>query len=416
MKKIIAVFLFVLLLLSGLTGCVKEPVTPCNVAVVAAIAENNPVFDDEIEELAAIPSLPGSTYCVVSAESEPRLICAGEVPDLSDRHYTKTMLERVYDSIHADIGEKIAAASPASPEVDIAAATTMALRELHANHVDGREDVLAFYASMISTSGSIDMTDIPACELDVEKSVAELTEKFDWDMDGIRVVVYCCGDVAGDKQLPLSDEEVTTLRNFYQALFEAAGAMDVYFAPFLPPDGCYDFDQSVSVMRTAGITSGLHQKEVECVDLSSDGISDAFGSGSILVFPENTIAFQWNSTELEDPAAALNALAEVVAYMYENPDFELLICGTTTSAGEEESCIRFSEERAETISELLVSAGIGEERIHTLGCGYSSCLYEPDLAPDGTLDESIAPRNRSVKLVDSNSETAAEILASLPAR
>jgi outer membrane protein OmpA-like peptidoglycan-associated protein len=101
--------------------------------------------------------------------------------------------------------------------------------------------------------------------------------------------------------------------------------------------------------------------------------------------------------------------------MEAHPTFTLLICGTTTSAGEKDSCLAFSEARANSVRDLLVSSGVDPAQIQTLGCGWSSSLYVPDRASDGTLDETIAPQNRSVKLVDYDSDTAAQILSSLTA-
>lgn len=99
--------------------------------------------------------------------------------------------------------------------------------------------------------------------------------------------------------------------------------------------------------------------------------------------------------------------------MEAHPDFTLMVCGTTTSAGEKSGCISFSEKRALAICSLLVDkAGIDENRIVTLGCGWSSCLYIDDRDAAGNLNEK-APLNRSVKLVDYNSAIAAEIVQSL---
>lgn len=76
--------------------------------------------------------------------------------------------------------------------------------------------------------------------------------------------------------------------------------------------------------------------------------------------------------------------------------------------------MRFSEKRADAIRELLISEpGISPERVSILGCGYSSMLYIPDRNSDGKLDETVAPLNRSVKLLDLRSETADLIHQSL---
>jgi outer membrane protein OmpA-like peptidoglycan-associated protein len=423
MKKLVAILL-ALALLCGLAGCgagdASQSADPYNVALVVAIANNNPVLDTSaIEALTQLPSAPNSTYSVILADGAPYNICqdSNTIPDMSDRGYTSEMMNRIQASISADLASQISSAQPNSPEVDLAAATTLAVRSLRANAVEGRENLLVFYASGISTTGLIDMTEIPLCELDVEASVATLSANSDLDLSGIKVIWYCCGDVT-DPQPALNAQEKSTLKSFYQDWLLSLGAESVTFMDTLPPEGRYSFDQSVSVMETAGTVSGLQATIVSYEEIAEEDsqkvIEKALGDGNILSFDPTTIAFQPDSSELADPDAALVALGYVTDYMLANPTFQLLICGTTTSAGEETSSIAFSQKRADAVRDLLVNeAGIDASRIHTLGCGYSSSLYVPDRAADGSLDETIAPQNRSVYLVDSESEAAAQILSSL---
>ena len=185
------------------------------------------------------------------------------------------------------------------------------------------------------------------------------------------------------------------------------------FMADVPSGEGYDFDQKVSVMKTEGTGSGLQPCVVDYQEM--DAADDPFGNGEVLSFDEKSIKFHSDSTELADPDAAREVLGYVVQYMLDHPGFELLICGTTTSAGEEASCMAFSEARARAVQELLVSEGVDRDRVHVVGCGYSSVLYIPDRLADGTLDGSVAPQNRSVKLVGCDSDAAAQILQSLKA-
>src|SRR5699024_430791 len=111
------------------------------------------------------------------------------------------------------------AAEPDSDEVDIAAATSLAVRKLRSNQIEGRDNILVYYASGISSFGLIDMTSVPVCELDVETSVEDLAKLMDLDMSGIRVLWYCCGEVAGEDQPALSENEKKIEKEFYEVLF-----------------------------------------------------------------------------------------------------------------------------------------------------------------------------------------------------
>ncbi|MCD8097712.1 MAG: OmpA family protein [Lachnospiraceae bacterium] len=385
---------------------VDNEAKPYNLALIAGIVNNNSVLDTSISEVSQLAALPGSTYSFILADGSPSVIYEGVSPDFTTKGYTKTMLERMEASVTADLTTRLSEAQPDAPETDLAAALTLGVRSLRANAVEGQEALLVLYHSGISTSGVLNMVETPVYQLDVEASVAEVTSSLDLDLSGgIDVIWYCCGDVAGD-QSALSASEKATLQSFYETLFLELGADSVTFRADLPLAESYSFDQSVSVMETEGTTSGLTPKVVSAEDIDDgEAVSDLFVDGAILSFDEKTIAFVSDSTELSDPDAAKEALNYVVEYMDANPAFELLICGTTTSAGgNEESSITFSAGRAEAVRSLLVEMGVEKDRLYTLGCGYSSSLYVYDKAADGTsLDESVAPLNRTVKLVDYNS-------------
>ncbi|MCD8146017.1 MAG: OmpA family protein [Clostridiales bacterium] len=415
MKKSILLLLALTLCLV-LTACSGSTETETaelyNLALVAGIVNNNTVVNTSIDELTQLSSLSDSTYAFIEADGSPSVIAEGTIPDYTAQGYSKKMLQRLQASNAADLTAQLEAAEPDAAETDLAAALTLAVRGLRATEDEGRENLLVLYHSGLSTTGLIDMVSTPVYQMDVESSVETVASSLDLDLSNISIIWYCCGDVAGD-QPALTDGEVTTLKNFYETLFLELGAENITFMADLPQSGSYSFEQEVSVMETEGTSSGLQAKVVNYEDVGEEEVETLFQDGDILSFEETTIAFLPDSTELADSSAALAALEVVIDYMTANSDFEVLICGTTTSAGERDSCITFSEGRAKAIRSLLVSEGVEEDRIYILGCGYSSSLYVYDRTEDGTLDEEIAPQNRSVKLVDNNSDTAAEIRSSL---
>ncbi|MCD7748982.1 MAG: OmpA family protein [Oscillospiraceae bacterium] len=383
---------------------------PYNLVLVAGIVNNNTVVDTSIEEISSLADLPGSTYAFIEADGSPSVIVQGTIEDYSTQGYSKNTLQRVQASVTAELAAQLDAAAPDSAETDLASALSLAVRGLRA--LEGQENLLVIYHSGISTTGVINMAEIPIYQMDVETSVETVASTLNLDLSGIHIIWYCLGDVGGD-QSALSDSEVSTLQSFYEGLFQEMGADSITFMQDLPLADSYSFDQSVSVMETEGTSSGLQAKVVSAEDVEDeDEVEVLFTDGGILSFDEQTIAFLPDSTELADVDAAREALDHIITYMTATP-VELLICGTTTSAGEEASCISFSEGRAETVRALLVEAGIEQDRIHILGCGYSSCLYVYDRTADGGLDESVAPQNRTVKMLDYNSDTAAEIISSL---
>ncbi|MCD8369289.1 MAG: hypothetical protein LUC94_02950 [Clostridiales bacterium] len=115
------------------------------------------------------------------------------------------MIERAQSSVAADIIGQLNAACPDSDEVDIAGATSLAVRKIRTNEVDGRKNLLVYYGSGLSTTGLINMVKVPVSVLDVDASAAYLAENMDLDLSGISIIWYCCGDVAGSEQDPLNE-------------------------------------------------------------------------------------------------------------------------------------------------------------------------------------------------------------------
>lgn len=411
MKKLNGLVLLTIVLCFA-TGCKKNELQDTknayNVSCVLGIANNNPVIKAEnIEEISSLSQAPGSTYTCILASGNPEIISQGEIPDFSDKGYTKKMLRNVRKSIQADINQQIDNAVPKNPQVDIEAAITLGLRTLHANHKENEKDTLVLYMSGISTTGMINMINTSISNVDIETSLEKIRENISWDMSGTDIVWYCCGDVSGQDQGELSDNEKTKLKQFYEELFKGMGAKSVTFKEDIPLDESYHFDQPVSAMQTENMISLLQERIVESESLESDSsVAEVFAEGDVISFSDESIAFKPDSTELADEASAKLALTYVIDYMNDNPDFNVLIAGTTTSAGEADSCKDFSERRGETVKNLLMKEGINEERIHVIGLGYSSEFYISDRNEDGTLDESVAPSNRTVKLIDMSSSIA----------
>ena len=170
-------------------------------------------------------------------------------------------------------------------------------------------------------------------------------------------------------------------------------------------------------ITTCGSKSELTEASVEYSDLSEGAdVADIFeaGEGGMIAFRDE-VSFVADSTELLNPEEADRALSSVYEYMMKQENVDLLIIGTTSSAGDDEaSSIVFSEERADVVKQLLARKGIPMKRLYSMGCGFSCTeLYIPDKNMDGSLNEKIACQNRAVYIMDRNSDTAARIYAEM---
>ena len=343
MKNITVVLLGVLLLttLSGCPGPENET-EPFNVAFVLGIATDETKVNNGIRELEALPTLSGSTYAFIAAEGQPTTIGQpGEIPDFSQKGYTKDMMNRVYSGIKADLTQRLETYQPSTAEIDMAAATELAVRNLNAHAVEGRRNVLVYYCSGRSTTGLINMTETGLDDLDIEASVAAIAKQMDADMSKIdEVVCYCLGD-CGPKQPALSSEEKVTMKNFYNELFQALGAPVVTFRDDLHSTEAYSFsDTPVSAIPVKDTVSGL--------------------SAEPIVLSESKLEFLADSAEFKDTDAAEAALQPVADMLLKDQDLRVLLY--STCAGDIDYP-ELSSKRSETVKNCLIAKGVEGRRI-----------------------------------------------------
>lgn len=412
MKKMMCFALVLAMMCAMFVGCESESDMsanqPRNVACVVTITNNSPAVDaDMIDELSELPGLPGSTYVVVNAEGQPRVICEGEIPDFADRGYSKVMLERIQSSIAADINGQIETASPCTNEVDIAGAVSLAVRNLHANAVEGRENLLVIYTSGISSTGLIDMISVPVYQMDVDASVSTLTDLLNLDLAGIDVVFYACGDVSGD-QPALSSVEQAKLKEFYQELFLGMGADSVTFMEDIPSGDCYSFDCQVSVMLTEGTSSGL-QADLTIFDqamLESNEEDDVFAEPVMLT--EQQVSFVGDSARYLQPEEAERILKPIADFLMSN-DVTILLIGTTAGDSNSAYTVELSLSRSNTVKQTLVDFGVDPSRIISVGLGSTDPWHVYGIS----TSDPAASCNRKVVLLDASSPTAIEILSEI---
>ena len=383
MKNITVVLLGVLLL-TTLSGCPgpEDETEPFNVAFVLGIADDETKVNNGIRELEALPTLAGSTYAFISAEGQPTTIGEpGEIPDFSQKGYTKDMMNRVYAGIKADLTQRLETYQPSTAEIDMAAATELAVRNLNAHAIEGRRNVLVYYCSGRSTTGLINMTETGLDDLDIEASVAAIAKQMDADMSKIdEVIWYCLGDYCGAKQPALSSEEKVTMKNFYNELFQALGAPVVTFRDDLPSTETYTFDKPVSAIpvKDKDTVSGLSVAEP-------------------IVLSESKLEFLADSAEFKDTDAAEAALQPVADVLLKDHDLRVLVY--STCAGDLDYP-ELSSKRSETVKNCLMANGVKESQVVVINVKIANDpYYKLGL---GTGPE--ASVNRKTVIVDLSSE------------
>lgn len=408
-KTIKSIFLTALTLsiVFCLTGCEGgEENEPVNIAFVVGIADNETKLNEGISELSNLPTSPSTDYAFISIEGEPRTIGeAGTIPNFSAQGYTNTMMERVRAGIMADLTERLNSYKPKSSEIDMAASTELSVRTLNAHAVEGRKNILVYYCSGKSTTGLINMLETPVYQMDVQSSAKAVAEKMNLDMSNIdEVIWYCCGDF-GDTQTKLSSVEKTQLQDFYKELFIALGveAKKITFKDNLPNSESYSFpDTPVSCMPVEGTESGL-------VDLDPEMFKDADSKAleSPIVIPETQVSYKGDSAEFLDADAAKNAIQPVADFLLESPEVSVLIYGTCAGDVDSSETLTLGKARAESVKQVLVSAGVDEKRITAVTVKVTDDPYHQFNLGTG----SEAAVNRKTVMIDMSTEFAKQILA-----
>ena len=259
--------------------------------------------------------------------------------------------------------------------------------------------------SCLSTTGALSFSEHNLSSIDTADIVAQLQEIGEIPvLDDVSVTVYTCGDTAGKKQKELPEASRKVLKSVWESIL-VAGNADVNIKDDLPLSSTYDEEAMPSVTPVIVVQDIVDIHHIEDVD-------DAFAEGGVISFDEKSIAFEMGTANLANKDAAKDVLNYVVEYMNTHPDLKILVCGTTACWGGEEYCKALSNDRASVICQLLINDfGIDKSRVQATGVGYSfDDFYTYDHTPDGELDEAIAPSNRSVKLINLDSDTASKIL------
>lgn len=411
MKNVIIAATLVLLALAC-TGCSKghDAAEPVNIAFVLGVADDETVINTGIEELAALPAQPGTTYAFISPESSPTTIGEpGVIADLTDRGYTSHMMTRVHESMKDDIADKLSSYVPSTSQIDMAGAISLAVRTINANKLADRQNILVIYCGGKSTSGLINMLETPVYQMDIEASAKAIAAKMNCSMADIdELVWYCLGDF-GPKQSKLNDTEKSKLEDFYTQLFVALGmdAEHINFKEDLPSTEYYSFpDTPVSAMEIEGVSSGLKEMVILKKEIFEEEPESVLEKP--IVITEGQVNYLPDSDQFKDPEAAALALQPLVDYLVAHEDQHILVYSTTAGDSDTDYSQRLAAQRSARIATLIAEAGVEDERITVVAVKKSEDPYFQFGL--GTGDAAVVNR-KTVIIIGIESDLAQQLLS-----
>lgn len=137
---------------------------------------------------------------------------------------------------------------------------------------------------------------------------------------------------------------------------------------------------------------GISDDEDKCPDVA--GVSSNNGCPDVPANVSKSLmssaqAITFGATNAKLTAKGTTSLNQVVKIMKENPGLKLKIEGHTSNAGNDETNMKLSSDRAAAVKAYLVSKGISEDRISTEGFGETMPIADNNTAAGRTRNNRI---------------------------
>lgn len=357
------------------------PVSKSAIAVAVSGRAGSPMpvldADDEVVRIVAQAlrdSSPegGVSLSVVNVDGEPSEVWSGRFT--SDAHPEATAAvddDRVvmFDAFfQAAVGVRAD-----SPQVDVLQALGLAARE-------GSDTSIVLVDSALQTVAPLDFTRPGVLDARPTDTVAFLRRAGRLPvLKGHSVFLSGVGDTARPQE-PLGESRRLALVEMWSEILKASGAC-------------------VAVLDKA--RSGASPADVPEVTPVPVPAAPVFtpGAGAQTVFGDGTLGFKVNSPDLRSPDEAENILRPIADYLAQDPSRRILLVGTTACDGKREGRLRLSEQRAKTVTDVLVGLGARPEQIYARGVGTDFPQYTFDRAGNDVLAAEGA-MNRTVRVTD----------------
>ncbi len=334
--------------------------------------------------------------CVIVADGDP-YVATGDIIEIPERvkNLSSAKVKAIVDSQTKQLLDLMETSYAKAEEVDLLRALDLASREVNSSRFVGKTDVYIF-DSGVSTK-CLNMTMLDLEHIDTASLISILQEK--------KMIpdLSNCGTIhwvnITDVSYELSNAKKEGIKEVWKAVINAGGAE----VEFMSDPATEYFEQSLPyVSKIPNTVDAIMLEEMTTEEIEED---------LPIVFSETEVGFNPGKTSFIDEALASQNLTMLVDFLNEYPDKKVLIAGTTADWGSSNYQLNLSMDRAETVKKFLVSSGISEDRIVTIGLGSESAFYKYDKTPSGELDSSAAASNRLIIVMDLDGELATKIIA-----
>jgi len=311
--------------------------------------------------------------------------------------------------------------------VDLLTALKEAARVLHDN--ENSEKHIVIMDTGISTTGRVNFTKFNLDTLDISSFINSLseTEGILPDLTGINVSFIGLGDVAYPQSIP--DTTLPMLKTLWKEVLVACGVSEnmIRFPisasgtvpnhysedsggfPFVTVVNFNHIEISIRESTPAMVyTKGL--EETTYIEIEE---FNEFEDGELLL-PD--VGFHPNTADIIDEDNARSILkpyaVAMTVHLEMNPNTNLYLLGTTaTTVQGGKGDVTLSQNRANRLRETLVSLGVPEDRLITIGVGANVPAHlREDEFRNGSFDTVLAQANRKATVYEIENPVFQEII------
>ena len=395
MKKIISIITSIILVVScatSLAGCTSSNVesNPLALSIVMGVHKNFPKLtftSENIQNPIYEACYSYGNISTVTVEGTPTQYGNFEIRK-PDKSITNTKRKQLARQNTNSIIYNCSLAAATTEETDTLAALQLAANDLQSSSCSEKQ--MLVYDSGLCTSGLLNQTAKDILSADPVTVSEKLASTHSLpNLKGVKVKWVGLACVAGEQEA-IPDSYKYKIKMLWTEIVKASGGTVEFDS--MPISG----DEAEGLPNVSTVSFVRDSLDI---DITAENVMN-----SPIRFDEETIKFKPDSSNFVNPNAANEALKPIAELLKANPNFNIMVAGTTASVGDG---YKLSGERANACKNVLVSMGANECQIECIGLGCSeNCFHVDDLDSNGRLIEEYAKLNRAIYIFSATSDTA----------
>lgn len=355
-----------------------------DLAVIYATRANSGAEFSSAQNYIAATVRDQGNLAVVSADGKPQAITGSFVLTNNKEKRQAIEMQQNLDQVMGLAASGGLCAQ--SGESNIYEALCAANTQLGVIDTPTRSNLLIIVDSGVSTAGAVDFTDplTKKALLDPSILIAKMRENGEVErLDNIDKVIWYGMGAVSDPESAIGPGTRGAMEDLYRAVLVESGI----------DESAITFEAASASGKAAGIDVA-NLPEVTVVNMpkiaqDEDGRPVRLGDTVELnEAGDKKIEFAKNAAGLVDEGATLEAIGGYIDQLVSFPDLTVTLRGYTDTTGSAELNLSLSEQRANTVKQLMVDNGVNPSQIIAIGMGETTGI------PDDTDD----PAARRVEL------------------